>query len=304
MKDVPLNLAAHLASRTTTLAWAWLVTRRDGVRLGFTDHDRPLAVDGVTCDPENGLDPTAMQTGPDLAVGGGEVSGALRSGALSGEGLRDLDLELGLWDGAEVAIWRVNWQAPGEAMLLRRAQIGEVSRSGARFTAELRSLSHQLEGTRGRVFSATCDADLGEARCGIDLTDPRYAGSALVSATVSRAELRVTGLSGFAEGWFTGGLVRVTSGEAEGFASEISAHQRDASSADDTLVFWQEPPVALTIGTTLSLTAGCDKRLATCREKFANLLNFQGFPHMPGNDFVLSYPVRNSGENDGSALRV
>ena len=36
-------------------------------------------------------------------------------------------------------------------------------------------------------------------------------------------------------------------------------------------------------------TAGCDKRRETCRDKFANILNFQGFPFMPGSDFAYGY---------------
>ncbi len=42
-------------------------------------------------------------------------------------------------------------------------------------------------------------------------------------------------------------------------------------------------------GDTFAVTAGCDKLFSTCQAKFANGVNFRGFPHMPGNDFVLSY---------------
>ena len=43
---------------------------------------------------------------------------------------------------------------------------------------------------------------------------------------------------------------------------------------------------------------GCDKRLATCRARFANAVNYRGFPHMPGNDFVTYYPVPGEGLAD------
>lgn len=33
--------------------------------------------------------------------------------------------------------------------------------------------------------------------------------------------------------------------------------------------------------------AGCDKRFTTCRNKFGNGVNFRGFPHLPGNDFII-----------------
>ncbi|GLQ17953.1 hypothetical protein GCM10007879_22020 [Maritalea porphyrae] len=55
------------------------------------------------------------------------------------------------------------------------------------------------------------------------------------------------------------------------------------------------------IGDQLRITFGCDKEFATCREKFANQLNFQGFPHIPGEAFILKYP---SADNplDGGVL--
>ncbi|MDX5493645.1 MAG: phage BR0599 family protein, partial [Alphaproteobacteria bacterium] len=31
-----------------------------------------------------------------------------------------------------------------------------------------------------------------------------------------------------------------------------------------------------------------DKQFTTCRDRFANAVNFRGFPHMPGNDFVMA----------------
>ena len=35
---------------------------------------------------------------------------------------------------------------------------------------------------------------------------------------------------------------------------------------------------------------GCDKRLDTCIDRFANVLNFRGEPYIPGQDLLMSYP--------------
>jgi uncharacterized phage protein (TIGR02218 family) len=53
-------------------------------------------------------------------------------------------------------------------------------------------------------------------------------------------------------------------------------------------------PIA--VGDAFEITAGCDKRFSTCRDRFGNSLNFRGFPQIPGNDFVVSYPVPGSGD--------
>lgn len=295
MKQIPSSLAAHLASGVTTLATCWLVARKDGLTLGFTDHDRPLVLEGTPCHPQNGLSVSALADGPGFAIGGGEVSGQL-----SGPALEPKDLVSGLWDGAEVRVYRVNWQKPEDHILLRRAFIGEVTQEGNAFKAELRGLSHLLESKHGRVFQRACDADLGDARCKVDLTNPAYRALALVEAGSTRDTVRVSGLGAYAAGWFSGGRLRVVDGALAGFASEISHHGGSGGLAE--LRLWQAPAEQLADGTGIEVTAGCDKRFGTCRAKFANAVNFQGFPHMPGSDFVLSYPSRNTGENDGGRL--
>ena len=68
------------------------------------------------------------------------------------------------------------------------------------------------------------------------------------------------------------------------------------------LELWQPMARAVEASDRFHITAGCDKQFSTCQEKFGNALNFRGFPHMPGNDFALSYPSRAEGGNDGGAL--
>ena len=54
-------------------------------------------------------------------------------------------------------------------------------------------------------------------------------------------------------------------------------------------------------GAHANFALGCDRQLSTCRQRFANVANFRGFPHIPGNDFVLRYPK--SGDRlEGGAL--
>ncbi len=55
MKTIPNALQAHLDDGTTTLAWCWRIARSDGAVFGFTDHDRPLAFEGTSFEPESGL---------------------------------------------------------------------------------------------------------------------------------------------------------------------------------------------------------------------------------------------------------
>jgi uncharacterized phage protein (TIGR02218 family) len=67
------------------------------------------------------------------------------------------------------------------------------------------------------------------------------------------------------------------------------------------LHLWAAPGADPAPGDAILLTAGCDKRLETCRYKFSNALNFQGFPHVPADDWLMATPSA-SDENGGGSL--
>lgn len=295
MRQLPPALAAHLASGATTLCHGWRLTRRDGTVLGFTDHDRDLVVDGTPLHAASGIQGTESALAQGLAVTGAELAGALTSGALNED-----DLAAGLYDGAVVDLFLVNWSDPTHFVLLRRGVMGEVRSADGAFTAEIRSLADALNETRGRLYSARCDADLGDARCGVPLDDPALQGTGSVSVVDGALRLTVSGLSAFADGLFARGRLVFTSGANAGFATEVKSHQIEAGEV--VLRLWQRPPRPVAPGDEVRVSAGCDKQFATCRDRFSNALNFQGFPHMPGNDFVITVAVPGEGGYDGTRL--
>ena len=282
MKALPEGLQAHLDSGATTLCWCWRLSRRDGVTFGFTDHDRDLTFDGTTFEATAGLSASEIKDSVGLSVDNLEVESAITSNRLSED-----DLAAGLYDDARVEIFRVNWNAPEQRVLMRAGSLGEVSRSGTVFRAEVRGLAHYLQQPNGRLFQYQCDADLGDARCGVDLASDAYRGIGNVLEVLSPRGLRIEGSATFADGWCSRGLLRFVSGDNAGQAFEIRVHRFRDEAVDIEL--WQEPARPVAVGDEVELSAGCDKQLATCRDKFANVANFRGFPHMPGNDFVTSY---------------
>ncbi|WP_029059817.1 DUF2163 domain-containing protein [Stappia stellulata] len=295
MKTISPQTAARFAGAATTRATCWRITRRDGTVFGFTDHDREIAFDGGTFRPDLGLETTAVTLEPDFAAGTAEVAGILSSPAIS-----DTDLAGGLWDGAAVEVFAVDWRDPDVRVLMRRAEIGEVTRSGKAFRAELRGLAHLFDQPRGRVFSHICDADLGDARCRVDLDAGGFRREGTVLSVIDGATLNVEGVDGPATDWFAGGRLEIVDGPHAGLSGELVADRLE--SGVRALALLAPLAVLPAPGTAVRLTAGCDKRFATCTEKFSNTLNFQGFPHMPGTDFALAYPSRGAADNDGGPL--
>jgi uncharacterized phage protein (TIGR02218 family) len=292
MKKLLPALQAHLDSGTTTLSWCWRLTRRDGSRLGFTDHDRDLIFDGTTFEAAAGFTASEIKDSVGLSVDNLSVESALSSTHLS-----DHDLAAGLYDDAKIEIWRVNWAEPAQRVLMRAGALGEVRRSGLAFSAEIRGLAHQLQQPQGRLYQYTCDATLGDSRCGVDLTSPTFRATTNIASATSLRSFTVSGLTAFTADWFTRGLCHITSGTNTGSRIEIKRHTRTA--AIDTIELWQPLADLPAPGDTLTLTAGCDKYFATCRERFANDDNFRGFPHMPGNDFISTIARPGDPTNDG-----
>jgi len=217
MREIREELAASIESGAATLCHAWVLKRSDGVVAGFTDHDRDLEVDGVLCRASSGWTGGAAESGVGLTPGAAVVAGVLDD-----DGITEGDLDLGLFDHAEISLWRMDWRRPDLKVRLWVARLARIRREGERFVAELEGPLAALERVAGRTYGRDCDARLGDARCTVDLES----------------------LPG----------------------------------------------------------ASCDKRWATCRATFGNGANFQGFPDIPGDDFLTAVPMR-GGRNDGGSRR-
>lgn len=294
MRTLPPEVEAALASGATSFATCWRIARKDGVVLGFTDHDERLSFGGLDYVPAHGLDGTERPARLGAAIDTAEALGILSSEAIAAD-----DLQLGRYDGAEVTVFRVDWREPSRRFTVLVAQIGEVLREDGLFRAELRSAQAALNVAHGRLYQALCDAELGDARCGVDLAAPAYRAEAVVLGARDRFRLAVSGTGSFAAGWFAAGIARWQSGKRTGLVERVLTSEREGGI--DIMGFAAPVGDWVAAGDALILTAGCDRRFATCRARFDNGANFRGFPHVPGTDFVLRYPTPGA-RLDGRAL--
>lgn len=278
MKTITTQLDAHLQQEVTTLATCWKTTLRDGAVFGFTDHVADLVIGGLTYQASSAYAASAVQTVAGLEVDNLEMLGALDPVAFS-----DDDVRAGRWDYAAVEIFLVNYTDLTQGtMQLRSGNLGEVNLGKSRFSAELRGISQRLTQNTGRLHLPGCDADLGDARCKVNLgtfTDGTVAG--LVTAVTDHRVFTASALTQ-AAGWFDNGLVRFAAGSNQFFPREVKTYAAGVISLQDAV------PFAINVGDSFTITAGCDKQFATCIAKFNNALNFQGFPHLPGIDRMVT----------------
>lgn len=216
MRDIPEEMAGRIESGAATLCHAWVLTRRDGERAGFTDHDRDLVIEGVTCRATSAWAAGARDGGV------GTAGGVAIGGALDDEGLSESEILAGFWDQAACDCWRVDWRRPDLKVRLWRGTLSKIRREGEAFVADLEGPLAALERVVGRTYGRGRDAVFGDGRCRVDRA--AYAG------------------------------------------------------------------------------LDCDKAWATCTGVFANGANFQGFPDIPGDDFLTAYPSQ-GGRHDGGSRR-
>lgn len=276
MKNIPAALLSHYAGEVTTLAILWQITRADGVIVRFTDHDQDITVSGAVYRAAAGFTPTAIQTTSDLSVDNLDVEGLISECLIS-----HADVLNGRLDRAEVRISRVNYAQPADGIeKLRAGWVGEVTLTRDGYKAELRGLLQLLQQPIGLLLMPECNADLGDARCRVALVGYTSPG-AVEAADGDRGWVDAS--LGAAAGFYVGGLVSWLSGANSGLKKEIKDHAAGGA------IGLQEPmPNPISAGDTYTIHAGCDKTRATCKTKFSNVLNFRGFPDIPGPDFLAS----------------
>ncbi len=258
----------------TTLAFIWRLERRDGVTLGFTSHDRDLARDGLTYRAAPGMLPSAIERNDTLTAANVSLAGALTSDAIRAD-----DLASGRWDGAGLWVSAIDWSDPAAASLpLVRGELGTVDVADNSFKAELRGVTAIFEAPVAEQTTPDCRARLGDKRCRVSM-----AARGVTARVTNAAGSTIVVDQPLTDGDFGFGRLRWLDGQTAGLSARIVAN----TGATPTL---QEPPdVAISAGTRVELTQGCDKRFVTCAGRFNNAVNFRGEPHLPGNDLLSRY---------------
>ncbi len=295
MRTLPSTLAASVASGVTTLATCWRLERPDNLVLGFTDCDVDLTFGGTTYSAQGGMSASSWARSLGLSVDTLEAVGALTSSTMT-----EADLAAGLWDDAALQIWRVDWSDTESRVQMFAGSLGEISRGPNAFRAEMRGLSHYLGQDVGRIYSRRCDAALGDSRCTVDRENPAFKGTGTVVSASDGRILTSSGLGAFASGLFSGGTVTWATGANAGLLVGVFAHRLDTALR---LELAERAVRPIAPGDMFVIRAGCDKQAKTCAGVFANLVNFRGFPHIPGNDTAFSYITTEQTHDGGSFFR-
>lgn len=294
MRDIDPAFQAHLDSGATTICRLWQIIRSDGSHLNFTDHDKDITFQNETFNAESGLTASALQLSSGLSVDNSQASGALSSDQINEE-----DIRQGLFDNAKIIIWNVNWKDSNQSLKIFEGFLGEIKRSDNAFEVEVKGITDPLNKPVGRVYSKTCQHVLGDSRCSVDLENSEFSRVLTVEAVLGQNQVFANGAEDLETHAFSNGHCVWLSGDNETRHSQITYSQKQSNGHQIT--FWLDLPNEIKVGDTVKCYVGCDRSAGSCKSKFSNLINFGGFPYIPGEDWITAYP--NSGSDfDGSSL--
>ncbi len=278
MKTISPQLEAHVQGEVTTLCTCWKARLTNGAVFGFTNHTEDRTFESVEYLASTGYTPTAISTSGKLDVDNLDIEGLLDSSSIT-----EADIFAGLWDYAEIEIFKINYADLTQGALgLRKGWLGQISTTRNAFTAELRGLTQKLQQSIGELYSPSCRATLGDSRCGVNLAAFTFAGS--IQTLVSQRQFADASLVN-ANGYFDYGLITFTSGLNANLSMEVKTYTVGS-------VILQLPmPYALAEGDSYNIIAGCGKLFVEdCQSKFNNVINFRGEPHVPGLDKTIKGP--------------
>lgn len=136
--------------------------------------------------------------------------------------------------------------------------------------------------SRTRIFQSQCPKVLYQASCnhflfddGCTLDEDDYKVESTLSS-VSGITLTSTVFSAFANGYFTGGYIKV-----------FTDYRMITNHVGNEIKIQVPFTPVVGIGSPFQAFPGCDLKPTTCKTKFSNFVNFVGFPYIPTSNPIL-----------------
>ena len=252
------------------------ITRKDGVVFGYTDHDMPLTVDGQTYLPAPGIKRTTLTATSDDRVSNQEFASAWVDAP-------EADLLAGLFDNAEVETMHCSWRTPSfGTFTVDKGNLGVIQWTADGFRGDVQSHMRQLTRNIAFTYTASCRHQLFSqfqpfkiGACTLNKASFTFP-AAVASVVTDKLIFTVTGLAQ-ADGFCSAGTLTWTTGANAGTTSPVKKH---TVGGNVQIELFLPTPHAIVAGDNFDITAGCDKTFGTCKNKFNNVVNFGGFPHI------------------------
>jgi len=291
-------LATHIATRSHTRCNMLLLDLVDGTTIGITDHDSDLIYDigdgAETYSSDTGIFTSNVALACGLEADNYEVSGPINdtftiAGILGGR-----------FNNARARLFQVNWKNLADgAIKLMAGDVREARIEGGKFTLEIRSDVDRYNQTVGRTITNQCWKDFAD---GVFCTATATEIVGTVVAVNDALHIQVSYTGSYADDFFNLGTLIGLTGANAGTTVEIEDWDQVSAGIANLVLFSplaEEPP----LGDTFTVRNGCSKLrmsdvvgVPTCKT-YSNVLEFGGYPEVPGSDQVLrtAFPGQGNG---------
>lgn len=283
MRVIPSEVQDKLDTGLSTFACCWKLTRSDGVQMYFTNFHEDIVLGGNTYESNTAVVPSTLKQTNSSSIDNMTISGILRSVKIT---VKDILAER--YDFAEIEFFLVdykNLEAGPFASII--GHFGEIQSKGNQFETELRLLSQRFTQKITEVTSRDCRVNIfgDPVRCQFDVDSVTFSSSVGSGSVPTRSTFRGTGtnVTGKPDKYFARGKLVWTSGDNSGIVCDVKAF----TTGTGEIELQREMRYDIVVGDTFTISAGCDRRFETCRDKWNNVENFQGEPGMRGWDYMV-----------------
>lgn len=269
-----------LNSQSMTLCQCVLITCKDDSQFGFINLDIALTFGGVTYEPFDAIAPTAYAESNTLEANNGQLQTVFSSDRIT-----EQDLFAGKFDNARVDRFFIDWTNPPTDLNAEPLQFipitfgNRLSRTDSSeygVTFDSTGRDYFLDQKIGKITTRSCQHEFCDAKCKLNIAAYTYSFTItdiFVSISFEANNTQANGL-------FENGTIIFTSGANNGISQQIAIY------SESKFELFQPMPYPIAVGDTFNAVVGCPKTIDFCISQ-NNVVNFGGFPTVPGNDFLL-----------------
>jgi uncharacterized phage protein (TIGR02218 family) len=273
MKTLPGPLTAAIEDETSYLCRIWDLTLSNGTILRFTDLTQDVVVSGNTYVADPGIRVSALAA----TVDGGQ--NATIEVAFGSTTITEAMIRRGQLDSATFTLRAIHWPNPSLGVISlfvgSLADIDWHDRNACSITVRA-GLAAKSSNTGGEIYSRTCRANLGDARCKVNLAAISISAT-VATVTADGNSFTAVALAASATNNFAFGVVEWTAGDNIGLIDEV----RSSVTGTGLVTLALPPRFPIQVGDVGTVKPGCNKEAVTCKTKFNNLANMRAEPYAP-----------------------
>jgi uncharacterized phage protein (TIGR02218 family) len=260
------------------------VTAKDGTVLALTDHTWPLVLGADTYQGWP-IQPTQFQQVQGLNPDNAEVD------AVMSTPFDDIKLRSRKWSGARVTYELRNPLDLTMGYAMRKVGfIGDLTVGHFSVKSQFRSLGQVLAQKVGMMVMEDCVVvELGDALCGVNLAGNTVDGHAItsnvaVTSVTNQQQFTINLGTPMPDDFYKRGKVTWTAGGTDDLQMHVLGN------TGNLITLFVPAYFDILAADTLTIIAGCDRKRATCRDKFNNVRRIRAYPDLPGRTKLLKFP--------------